>query len=125
MRFTCPFCNQELMSIGKQINNKGCQINKLSIDKKQFEDQLASFKEGFRLEMNRRRKQKSRAKQLAEKGPEIIKAEMNKQKIGSRRNLRDQKGPEIIKAEMNKQKINNRKKLIVERGPVHIKIQEN
>ena len=91
MRFTCPFCNQELISLGKHINNKSCQIHKLPIDKKQFDAQLESFKEGFRLEMNRKRKQKSRIKLLKEKGPEIIKAEMNKQKIESRKNLRDKK----------------------------------
>ena len=79
-RFKCPFCHQEQFSIGNHIKSLGCQIHELQIEKKQFDEQLESFKQGYRLAMNRKRKQKSRAKLLEEKGVEIIKAEMKEQK---------------------------------------------
>ena len=66
-RFECPICNQEQSSIGNHIKKPGCKIQNLQIDRIQFDRQLESFKEGFRLQMNRRRKQKSRAKLLEEK----------------------------------------------------------
>ena len=89
--------------------------------KKQFESQLQSFKDGYRLEVNRRKKQKSRAKLLEEKGPELIKEEMKDQKSRSRKNLRDEKGPEIIKAEVKEQKARSRKNLRDQKGPEFIK----
>ena len=93
------------------------KINKLPIDKNEFTRQLENSKEGYRLELKRKRQQKKRAKLRDQKGTDIIKAEINKRKIESRKKLRDQKRSEIIKAEMRKQKMNYINKLKEEKGP--------
>ena len=120
-RFECPFCKQEQPSIGSHIKSLQCKIHELNIDKKQFDSQLQSFKDGYRIEMNRRKKQRSRAKLLEEKGPELFKEEMKDQKSRSRKNLRDEKGPELIKVEMKEQKSRSRKNLRDQKGPELIK----
>ena len=74
-KLQCPFCNQLFTTNGKHIKNQNCKIGKLNLDSKKLMSQLNSFKKGFRLEMSKRRKQRSMAKLLAEKGPEVIKAE--------------------------------------------------
>jgi hypothetical protein len=51
----------------------------MPMDLNEFKAQLDSFKEGFRLEMTRKRKQRSRSKLRVEKGSELIKAMQNEQ----------------------------------------------
>merc|ERR1711867_184988 len=118
-------CNQEQSSIGNHIKKPGCKIQDLQIDRIQFDRQLESFKEGYRLEMNRRRKQKSRAKLLEEKGPEIIKAETNRHKLNSINKKKDEKGPIAAMEELNKQKIKSREKMKAQKGPEIIKAETN
>ena len=122
-KLQCPFCNQLFTTIGKHINNQKCKISKLKLDSKELLSQLNSFKEGFRLEMSKRRKQRSMAKLLAEKGPEVIKAEKKIINLKSRAKLREEKGPEVIKAEIKKVKQKSKAKLKEEKGPEVIKAE--
>ena len=61
-KYQCPFCRQLFTSIIKHLNSQKCTINQLQIDINEFRSQLDSFREGFRLDMSRKQKQKSRAK---------------------------------------------------------------
>ena len=79
-KWQCPFCQQVITKLGQHINNKSCPIAEFKLDKTEFASQLGSFREGYRLDMSRKRKQRSRANQLIQKGPEVIKAEINQQK---------------------------------------------
>ena len=76
----CPVCRLPFPNILKHITSKNCGIYQAKININEFKNQLDSYKEGYRLEMSRNRKQKSRAKLREKKGPEIIKAEQNEQK---------------------------------------------
>ena len=102
-KLQCPFCKQLFPNIIKHITSKNCRIHQANIDRDEFKNQLDSFKEGYRMEMSRKRKQKSMAKIRAEKGPEIIKAQHNEHVRKSRAKLKAENGPEITKAEQNKQ----------------------
>ena len=66
-----------ITKIDQHINNKSCPIIEIKLDKTEFTSQLGSFREGYRLHMSRKRKQRSRANQMIQKGPEVMKAEMN------------------------------------------------
>ena len=124
-KWQCPFCKEVVTKLGQHINNKRCPIVELNLDKTEFTSQLGSFREGYRLDMSRKRKQRSRANQLIQKGPEIMKAEINQQKQKSRVKLVKEKGLEVIKAEINEQKQISRMKLIKEKGSEVIKAEMN
>ena len=91
-KLQCPFCNQLFTRIKSHINNQNCKISRLNLDSKELMSQLDSFKEGLRLEISKRRKQRSMAKLLAEKGPEVIKAE-KKSKSEKQGQTKRGKGP--------------------------------
>ena len=74
-KWECPFCRQVITRIGQHTNNKNCPISQIGLDNKEFKSHLDSFKDGYRLQMSRKRKQKSRANLIEEKGPEVIRAE--------------------------------------------------
>jgi hypothetical protein len=124
-KLQCPFCSQFFIRIVTHINNQNCTIYQLHIDLTEFKSQLDSFREGYTLDMSRKRKQKSRAKLREEKGPEILKAEQNKQSKKSRAKILEEKGPEVIKVEQKKQKQEYRTKLRNEKGPEVIKAGQN
>ena len=63
----------------------------------EFTNQLKSFKEGFRLEVGRRRQQKSRKKLIEAKGSEKINYDENTRKKKSRAKLIAEKGKEAMK----------------------------
>jgi hypothetical protein len=100
----CPFCRESFSRLVSHATSNKCNISKLNIDIKEFSSQLNSFKEGFRLEMGRRRKQTSRMKLRDEKGIDLIKKEQNEHKLRSRANLREEKGIDVIKKEQNEHK---------------------
>ena len=81
----CPFCKESFSRLVSHASSKKCNISKLNIDIKEFASQLNSFKEGFRLEMGRKRKQKSTIKLKVEKGIEVIKKEQKKPTKNKRR----------------------------------------
>ena len=124
-RLECPFCRQPFQRIGMHINNQNCKISLLHLDSKELTSQLVSFNEGFRLEMSKKRKQRSRTKLLDEKGPEVIKAEINRQKSKRLAKLKEEKGPEAIKVIMNQQKAKSLAKLKEERGSEVIQAEKN
>ena len=74
--FRCPFCGVSLSRLLIHIASKKCSIQKLSIDAEEFKNQLNSFKEGFRLQMGRKRQNKYMAKQREEKGYEFVKEKL-------------------------------------------------
>ena len=123
-KFQCPFCSQVFISIVKHLNNQNCNIYQLHIDTTEFKAQLDLFREGFRLDMSRKRKQKSRAKLLQEKGPEVVNLEHSRQAQKSRAKLLEEKGPEVIKVEQLRQKQKSRAKLLEEKGPGVIKVEQ-
>ena len=120
-KWECPFCRLVFARIGQHIKAKNCPISHIKIDKVEFKTQFDLFNEGYRLEMNRKRKEKSRAKLHIERDPEIIKAQSNRYK----QKLRDKIGPEVFKAHINKYKQKSRIKLKKEKGPEIIKAQLN
>ena len=124
-KLQCPFCRELFTSISKHINSHKCVIHQLHIDKKEFIDQLDSFREGYRLEMSRKRHRKSRAKLREEKGPAVIKAEQNRNRQKNRVKLREEKGPEVIKAEQNRVKQHSRANIREEKGSEVIKAEQN
>ena len=124
-KLQCPFCKQLFPNIIKHITSKNCRIHQANIDRDEFKNQLDSFKEGYRMEMSRKRKQKSRDKLRAEKGAELIKAQHNEHARKSRVKISVEKGPEIIKSEQNKQKLKSMEKLRAEKGPELMKAQYN
>ena len=98
-KLQCPFCSESFIRLASHIASKKCNISKLNIDITELTSQLNSFTEGFRLEMGRKRKQKSRIKLREEKGTEVIKAEQNKQIQKSRKKLREEKGTKYASTE--------------------------
>ena len=148
-KWQCPFCKREIQKIGQHLNNNSCPIIEMKLDKTELISQLGSFREGYRLDMSRKRKQRSRAKLKAERDPEVlrtqrsqhnemsrnklkeekgyeyIKTQRKEQKQKSRVKLTKEKGVEVIKAEMNKQKQKSRVKLTMEKGSEVIKAEMN
>merc|ERR1711954_56199 len=111
--------------IVNHVNSKNCQISRTNIDKVEFKAQLDSFREGYRLELNRKRIQRSRKKSLIEKGSDQIKKEQNERKTKSRDNLLVEKGPSQIRKEQNEWKMKSKNKLLVEKGPLQIRKEQN
>ena len=103
-KLQCSFCSQSFIRIVTHINNQNCKIYQLHIDITEFKSQLDSFREGYRLDMSRKRKQKNRTKLSEEKGPEVLKAEQNKHIKKSRAKILEERGPEVIKVEQNRAK---------------------
>ena len=82
--FVCPYCRAKFARLVTHITSKKCKIKTLNIDATEFKSQFNSFREGFRLEMSRRRKEKYLTKAIEEKGINIIKEEQHKCKLRSR-----------------------------------------
>ena len=97
-----------------------CKISKLNFDSKDFADQLKAFRDGFRLQNIRKRKQKSRAKLTEEKGIEKYNEEIRNQKRKSRAKLAE-KGKE----NQSRWKHKSRNKLRVEKGPKIMREKQN
>jgi hypothetical protein len=124
-KLQCPFCSESFQRLVSHVASKKCRISKSNIDRLEFTSQLNSFREGFRLELGRKRKQKSQTKLREEKGTEVIKAEQNQRKLKSRTGLREEKGTEVNKTEQNKSKMKSRTKLREEKGIEVIKAEQN
>ena len=67
-KYQCPFCKQLFTSISKHINSQQCTIHQLHIDMNEFKSQLDSFREGFRLEMSRKKKTEEQSQTKCRKG---------------------------------------------------------
>jgi hypothetical protein len=87
-KLQCPFCNKSFSRITSHIPSLQCFISKANIDLKQFTVQLDSYREGFRLEMGRKRKQKSQAKLMNERGKDNVKKEHNETQKKVKPNLK-------------------------------------
>ena len=96
-KLQCPFCCSAFQRILSHIASKKCNISSLEIDTVEFTSQLKSYREGFRIEVGRRQKQKSRAKLLIERGHEAIREDQNKWKQKSQAFLVTERGKEAIK----------------------------
>ena len=96
-KIMCPDCNNIFISIIKHLQNPSCQISQFKIDSKEFKSQYESFKEGYRLEMARKRKIKSRLKLKEEKGLEEVRKADNDNKAKSRSNLIEKMGLEKVR----------------------------
>ena len=91
-KFQCPHCDKLFTSIVKHTGNKNCKISQSNIDLKEFTSQFDSFREGYRLELGRRKNMRKRNKLIAEKGVEQIRKEENERKLKSRDKLIVEKG---------------------------------
>ena len=94
-KWECPYCQQGITKIGQHINNKDCPITQLHIDKTELKSQLDDFMAGYRLDMSRKRKQRSRAKLKEERGIEVIKKEKEEQNKRNRAKLIEKKDPKL------------------------------
>ena len=103
------------------MSGQQCTISESSIDAEEFASQLNAFKEGFRLEMGKRRKQKSRAKLLDERGKEAIKKDQNERKSKSDAKIKEEKGIETFKTETNYRKAKSRAEIKEKRGEEALK----
>ena len=124
-KFQCPFCGESFLQIGRHVTSKKCNIHKTNIDTTEFTCQFNSFKDGFRLELKRKRNQKSRVKLKEEKGSKVVKEEQNKYKVKSRDKIRAEKGPEEVKKSNIEQKLKSQAKLTKEKGSEAIKEEQN
>ena len=120
-KWECPYCQQTITKIRLHINNKDCPITQLHIDKTELIRQFDDFMAGYRRDMSRKRKQRSRAKLKEERGIEAIKKENEEQNKRNRAKLIKEKGPKIMRQEMRDQKQKSRAKLLKEKGPEVIK----
>ena len=87
----------------------------------ELKSHLDSFKEGYRLELGRKQRQRSRIKEQQEKGKDQVMKERNQSKLRSRAKLVAERGSSQIRKEENLRKAKSRKKLLVERGPAQIR----
>ena len=83
-KFQCPFCKKNFSRIMSHVNSQQCTISKSNIAIEEFGIQLSAFKEGFRLEMGRKRKQKSRMKLIMERGKDTINRGTRESKEGGK-----------------------------------------
>ena len=74
----CPDCKKMFTSIIKHIQSPSCPISDFKINLTEFKSQYESFKEGFRLEMGRKRKQRSRLYEIEKKGLAQVRKESSK-----------------------------------------------
>ena len=120
-KLQCPFCHVVFQRIVNHIASKKCNISSLKIETEEFTSQLKSYREGFRLEVGRRQKLKSRAKLIGEKGHETIKENENKRKQRSSERLIAERGKAAIKKDQVEHKVKSQDKLTVESGKAVIK----
>ena len=95
----CSFCDKDFQRIANHLRGSNCDISKLNIDTVEFTSQLNSFREGFRLEVGRRWKQKSQEKLTKERGGKAMKDDDKKRKKKSRANGLEERGKEAINKE--------------------------
>ena len=100
-----------------------CHILHSPIDLKKFRSQHDAFKEKYRLEKGRKRKQKSRIRLIEKRGSE--QAQENMWKSKSRAKLVKERGTKITQAQQNKWESKSRTKLIKEKGANTVQAQEN
>ena len=124
-KIECPYCENLFISIVKHVSTRSCKISQLQIERKEFQSQYDTYKEGYRLELNRKRLQKSRDKLLKERGPEHIKKQQNEWKCNSRKKLLKQRGHAQLRKEQTDGESKSRAKILEERGPEQIKKQQN
>ena len=106
------------------INRKSCLISTSISNHSEFKNQYDSFKEGFRLEMGRKRKQKSRSNQIEKKGLEQVRKESNKNTLTSRFNQIEKKGLEQVRKESNKNTLTSRSNQIQKKGLKQVRKEE-
>ena len=123
--FECPYCKKVFIRIVKHTGNPNCKISQINIEMDDFKANLDSFREGYRLELGRRRKQRSRNKLIEERGLVQLRNEKNQRKLKSKDKLLAEKGPEQFRKEENERKVKSKGKLIVEKGPVKFRKEEN
>ena len=124
-QFQCPYCEKFFTSIVKHMSNKNCKISQSNIDMEEFTSQLDSFREGYRLELGRKRNLRKRNKLMVEKGAEQIRREENERKLKSRAKLMEEKGPEHARKQNIEWRSKSKYKLDKEKGPEHAKKQIN
>ena len=148
-KFQCPFCNRCFSRIMSHVSSQQCTISESMIDTAEFASQFNAFKEGFRLEMGKRRKQKSRAKLIDERGKEAIKKDENERKSKRRAEIKEKRGEDAVKKDQNRiksssdakikeekgietfkkvandRKMKSRNKMRVEKGPIRIRKEQN
>ena len=107
------------------MSSKQCSISESNIDIEEFESQLSSFKEGFRLEMGKRKKQKGQAKLILERGKDAIKNDQNKWKSRSEARIKETRGEETFKKNQNERKAISGAKIKQERGEETVKKDQN
>ena len=103
-KLQCPFCQKIFTRIISHITSQQCTISKAGIQIEEFTKELESFREGFRLEMGRKRKQKSRVKLNDERGKDTMKKVENQWKKKSMANLIEKRGKDTVKYEQNQRK---------------------
>ena len=124
-KFQCPFCNRLFSRILSHVSNQQCSISQSNIDIEEFESQLSAFKEGFRLEMGRRRKQKSQAKLILERGKDTMMKNQNNRKTKSDAKMKETRGEETFKRDQNERKTKSRAEIKQERGEKTVKKDQN
>ena len=72
-KLQCPFCHVVFQRIVNHLASKKCNISSIKIETEEFTSKLKSYRDGFRLEVGRRQKLKSRGKLIREKGHATIK----------------------------------------------------
>ena len=124
-KLQCPFCNENFSRIASHVTSRQCNISKSIRDLKEFTSQLDSYKEGFRLEMARKRKQRSHAKLIEERGKDTVKKDQNERKMRSQAKLKEEKGKDTIKKEQNERKMKSQANIIEEKGKDTVKKEQN
>ena len=124
-KLQCPYCSESFIRLVSHVTSNKCNISKSNIDIKEFTNQLNSFKEGFRLEMHRKRQQRSQANQRKSKGNDAMKEDQNKRKQKSQANLGKTKGNDAIKEDQNKRKQKRQANLIEAKGNEAMKEDQN
>ena len=122
-KFQCPFCLKSIVQLFTHINRKNCEVHKIITNKKEFESQLNSYREGFRITNNRKEKQKSDAKLRIERGSQQVKKDQTERKEKNRAKLRVEKGPQHIKKAHNEWKFKRRQAKVNE-DPERIRAEE-
>jgi hypothetical protein len=120
-KLQCPFCNMSFSRITNHISSQQCFISGANIDLTQFTVQLDSYREGFRLEMGRKRKQKSQAKLINERGKDTVRKEHNERQGKSQAKLKAERGNDTVKKEQNERKVKSQAKVNEERGTDTVK----
>ena len=124
-KLECPVCGKSFQRLISHITSKTCRIASMNIDIEEMTNQLNAFKEGFRLEKNRKRQKKWRENLQKENNGETIKTLQNNQKKKSRAKSKDERGSQIINEEQSKHRKKSHAKCLEEKGSMVIKDDQN